>query len=67
MNADVLILIEHVEKMQKMLHAIDLAIPCLEEWISTTGFGEINRRDQKALDALKESIQGVEHLRGHGF
>lgn len=65
--ADVLIQTEHIEKMQKMLHAINLAIPCLEYWISTTGHGELNQRDKQALNALKESIKGVEHLRGHGF
>jgi len=50
-----------------MLHAIDLAIPCLEDWIQETGHGETHQRDINALNALKESIKGVEHLRGHGF
>jgi len=52
--------------MQKMLRAIDLAIPCLEDWTQKTEFGETYRRDKQALDALKESIKAVEHLRGHG-
>ena len=65
--ADVLIQTEHIQRMQKMLHAIDLAIPCLEDWIEKTGFGETNQRDKQALNALKESIKSVEHLRGHGF
>ena len=67
LDADVLIQTEHIQKMQKMLHAIDLAIPCLEDWISQTGYGETNQRDKQALNALKESIKDVEHLRGHGF
>jgi len=67
MDADTVIQTEHIAKMQKMLHAIDLAIPCLEDWINRTGFGETNQRDKEALNALKESIRGVEHLRGHGF
>ena len=54
--ADVLIQTEHIQKMQKMLHAIDLAIPCLEDWIEKTSFGETNQRDKQALNALKESI-----------
>ena len=57
--ADVPIQTEHIEKMQKMLHAINLAIPCLEYWISTTGHGELNQRDKQALNALKESIAAL--------
>ena len=67
MDADTIIQTDHIAKMQKMLHAIDLAIPCLEDWISQTGYGETNQRDKQALNALKESIKDVEHLRGHGF
>jgi len=67
MDADTVIQTDHIVKMQKMLHAIDIAIPCLEDWINRTGFGETNQRDKEALNALKESIRGVEHLRGHGF
>lgn len=66
-DADVLIQTEYIAKMQKMLHAIDLAIPCLEDWMSKTGFGETFNRDKNALNALKESIKAVEHLRGHGL
>jgi len=67
MDADTIIQTDHIARMQKMLHAIDLAIPCLEDWIRQTGFGETTQRDKKALNALKESIKDVEHLRGHGF
>ena len=67
MDADVLIQTDHILRMQKMLHAIDLAIPCLEDWTNTTSHGETNLRDKNALNALKESIKGVEHLRGHGM
>ena len=61
------IITDHILQKQKMLHAIDLAIPCLQDWTSSTERGEIFQRDMKALKALEESIKGVEHLRGHGF
>ena len=66
-DIDTVMHVEKIAKIQKMLHAIDLAIPCLEDWIRTTGYGETNRRDKRALNVLKESIKGVEHLRGHGL
>ncbi len=31
------------------LKAIEAAIPCLTDWIKTTGFGEANKRDKLAL------------------
>ena len=39
---------------------INLAIPCLEDWVATTGFGAVNRRDRKALAVLKELINRKE-------
>jgi|WetSurSiteA1Bulk_404760.scaffolds.fasta_scaffold922497_1 hypothetical protein len=32
--------------------ACNQTIPCLEDWINTTRFGEVNRRDKHALQAI---------------
>jgi len=36
------------------------AIPCLEDWVNTTGFGEVNKRDRAVLQLLKEAVAKVE-------
>lgn len=40
-----------------LIRAVEAAIPCLEDWVEVTGYGEIYTRDLAALrlclDALK--------------
>ena len=35
------------------------AKPCLEDWIATTGFGQINIRDQEALNMINIALKGL--------
>lgn len=40
-----------------LLTACETVVPCLEDWIRTTGFGEVNRRDKMALEKIRHAIQ----------
>ena len=40
------------ELMMAFAIVLDVVPPCLEDWIRTTGFGEINLRDRSALQAV---------------
>jgi hypothetical protein len=39
-----------------LLEVSPLIAICLEDWIQSTGFGEVNRRDRKALAELKKAL-----------
>jgi hypothetical protein len=39
---------------KKLRKAIEATIPYLEDWIRTTGFGEVNQRDSHALALANE-------------
>lgn len=41
--------------------ALQATIPCLEDWIATTGFGSVNRRDRDALKLAKAALAGKDH------
>lgn len=41
----------------ELVEACERAIPCLEDWIHTTGFGAVNRRDRSALSFIKAAIE----------
>jgi hypothetical protein len=38
------------------IDAADDVIPCLEDWIKTTGFGAVNRRDRAALTKIEKVL-----------
>ncbi len=40
-----------------LIEAVEAAIPCLMDWVKTTGFGEVNRRDKNALDLCNTAIE----------
>lgn len=40
----------------ELLEACIATIPCLEDWVRTTGFGEVNRRDKKVLELIHQAI-----------
>ncbi len=42
------------ERLQRLLEAVTLAIPCLEDWTVTTGFELVHKRDMEALELLKK-------------
>jgi len=46
----------------ELLEACEAAIPCLEDWVITTGFGETNRRDRAALVVLKQAVAKAKGL-----
>ncbi len=37
------------ELYQSLIKLLDVVPPVLEDWIRTTGFGEVNRRDRSVL------------------
>ncbi len=41
---------------EKIKEALEAVIPCLEDWIRSTGFGEVNRRDKAALALVKQVL-----------
>lgn len=49
--------------LEGLVEAGQKAIPCLEDWIRTTGFGEVNRRDKAALAAIKAAIAAAEAVK----
>lgn len=49
--------IVRTDVMMALVKVLDLAAPCLEDWIRTTGYGEINRRDRNALAAIQEVVR----------
>lgn len=49
---------EHYRKLgPKMITALQLVPECLEDWIETTGHGEVNRRDRNALAAVNAVLE----------
>jgi hypothetical protein len=40
-------------QLQEAQEAMKLVIPCLKDWMNTTGFGETYRRDKAALEAIE--------------
>jgi len=59
-SPDVLLAHRNALEKHKLLSAINLAIPCLEDWIEKTGFGETYQRDLKALNALKNVVKEID-------
>ena len=57
---DVIVARHHALQKHKLLSAISLAIPCLEDWIQKTGFGETYQRDLKALNAMKNAVKEID-------
>ena len=43
-----------------LLVACKATVPCLEDWIVTTGFGAVNSRDRKVLELLNLAIAKAE-------
>jgi hypothetical protein len=48
-------------KLAVLLYASKGTFPCFEDWIRTTGFGEVNCRDREAFAALKLAIRETEN------
>lgn len=46
--------------VRALVEAAKLSVPCLEDWVRATGFGEVNRRDKEALNSIKQAIAEVE-------
>jgi hypothetical protein len=40
-----------------LIAAVEAAIPCLADWVKTTGFGETNKRDRDALGLCKAALE----------
>jgi len=59
-NPEVVLARSHALEKHKLLSAIDLAIPCLEDWVEKTGFGETHSRDLNALNALKDAVKEID-------
>jgi len=59
-SPDVLLAHHHALQKHKLLAAISLAIPCLEDWLEKTGFGETYQRDLKALNAMKDAVKEID-------
>jgi hypothetical protein len=38
---------------QKLVEIMEHVPPCLRDWIASTGYGEVNRRDRRALAAVE--------------
>jgi hypothetical protein len=46
------------ESLRELMEAaLKAAKPCLEDWVATTGFGEVHRRDKSALDLINEVLR----------
>ena len=43
-----------------LLVACKAAVPCLKDWVVTTGFGAVNSRDRKVLELLNLAIAKAE-------
>jgi hypothetical protein len=48
-------------KLAILLYACKGVVPCLEDWIQTTGYGETNRRDREALAEIGRAICEAEN------
>ena len=46
-----------LEWQMRALSAVESAIPCLMDWIKSTGHGEVNLRDRLALRKCLEAIE----------
>ena len=42
-----------------LIAAVEAVIPCLADWIQTTGFGETHCRDLNALNLCKKAIDAL--------
>jgi hypothetical protein len=51
------LIVRSVNAIGPLVEALKAAIPCLEDWISTTGFGEIHERDKAALGAIRAALK----------
>ena len=54
--------LEQQREIDRLKKGIRVVIPCLEDWIATTGFGAVNRRDREALALLKKLLGGKDEL-----
>lgn len=45
-----------LERHRRLVDAANGAIPCLTDWIATTGFGAVNRRDKQALAGIEAAL-----------
>jgi hypothetical protein len=48
------------ELYMALIKLLDILPPVLNDWIETTGYGEINRRDRAALSAV-ETAKKLHH------
>ena len=56
-NAEMeLVKARHAVEVARLREALENAVPCLEDWISTTGFGTVNKRDRDALALIRAAI-----------
>lgn len=44
----------------KTRKALEAVVPCLMDWICTTGWGEVNRRDKAALELVNRALMEEE-------
>ncbi len=56
----------HHTANELFVQAAKAAIPCLKDWIQTTGFGEVNRRDREVVALLVKAIERDEEEKKHG-
>lgn len=51
------------EIIEKLIAAASTAIPCLEDWMRSTGYGEVHRRDEASRDDINKAIaEATAHL-----
>ena len=48
------------KKVADLSIACKSAIPCLKDWIQTTGHGEVNRRDKASLVLIQQVLKELE-------
>ncbi len=48
---------EGEEEIERLKEACRSAITCLADWIRTTGFGAVNKRDSASLKKIEEALK----------
>jgi hypothetical protein len=44
-------------KREALIAACKAAIPCLKDWIRSTGYGEVHMRDSLALELIEKALR----------
>jgi len=50
--------------LQEIEAACRSAIACLDDWIQTTEFGAVHRRDKQAREMLEMALDRIEEVQG---